>query len=726
MNRMIWLFIIATTLPSVAWGFGDFGWESPDDDRSIYYLGQIFGQMGTVLLGEGGELVGELLRIFNIAVLTVGTIVVVYSMIVTTLSTAQEGEVMGKKWSSIWIPVRSATGLALMLPTGSGFSLIQILMMWITIQGVHGANQIWELVLDKVINQGQGITDSLSVDKGKMVSSAVGIFQAATCANQLNRNTAFLDETSNEKVTLYASPNGTNELWIGVRGYSAYEKTCGVIQATAKPSAFANQEQWDRQQLAAGELAFSYMYSYADEVAEFPNNPSEWTGDGVVRDGAMSMKGPITNVDLVSNGNNSALYASAAGDGWIHAGSYYFKLLGQTNNAPVISPPSYQAPKNYQYYGDNFVNEVRVPAGKYLAQSDGTSSTSDGIDSATVKLREPTGLSSEAKSAMGPAVSGLNSEMVKFIKMLSESDKDPITSFKKFGSGVLIAVEIIFFTLLILMPIIMGIACIASGSQPACYVAGIVVVILFPVLILVLALLWAAGVSLGIYLPMVPFFVFTFTALGWFMLVVEAIVAAPIVALGITAPGHEAMGKASPAVMIITNVFLRPSLIVIGFIASTRLVQAVIGMINYGFESFVIMNMGDLMLFGNIALIIIYAGVAIAAVHQSFSLTYVLADKVIRWIGGQAEQSQVEKAMEETKKSAETAASSTGAVMKGAGEALVDYAKSAVKKGSGEGEGEGKSKGGGVSLADTGGPKAPSGGGGDDGGAPPAPPPSTA
>ena len=103
-------------------------------------------------------------------------------------------------------------------------------------------------------------------------------------------------------------------------------------------------------------------------------------------------------------------------------------------------------------------------------------------------------------------------------------------------------------------------------------------------------------------------------------------------------------------------------------------------MVNYGFDSFVLMNVGFLLLFGNIALIIIYAGVAIAAIHQVFSLTYLLADKVIRWIGGQAEQSMVEKAMDETKKASESAASSTGAIMKGAAETSLKYAKMAMEK----------------------------------------------
>ena len=55
----------------------------------------IFGTVGNLLLGTGDQLLGNLFSIFNIAVLTIGTLVVMYTVVVSTISTAQEGEVLG-------------------------------------------------------------------------------------------------------------------------------------------------------------------------------------------------------------------------------------------------------------------------------------------------------------------------------------------------------------------------------------------------------------------------------------------------------------------------------------------------------------------------------------------------------------------------------------------------------------------------------------------------------
>jgi conjugal transfer/type IV secretion protein DotA/TraY len=703
MIRITWLLLITLLLPSVAWGL-DFDWTSDQNDRSIYYLGMLFGQVGTVLPGAiGNEIIGEILRIFNITVLTVGTIVVVYSTLVTTLSTAQEGEVMGKKWSSVWLPIRSATGLAFLLPTASGFSLIQILMMWIIVQGIHGANQIWSVILDKAIS-GQGLTSTMKIKDNDAVETSIKLFSSLVCMHRLNNHEAFKTLTGGDEVSVYYPASTLTEIWIGVQDNSAYKKVCGVAKPSAKHKKASNQNQWNRQQLAAIEIAYLSLDGYAEEAAIYPNDKSEWTGLDIIKDAARSMKGPITNVDMspvalpnpilvpnIISGptlDTNEMFRLAKEDGWIHAGGYYFKLIDATGaqdyklGVPKMTKsPMTQDTSGYPYPdGDpESLAMITAKAAAYLSHTEAGVSGTGNISNAQISLQSPD-LSSEAKDAMGDSMSGFTALMRAFISHLTERDVDPIASFEKTGSEILLTVEIIFFALVIGLPILMAIACLMSGMQPACYVLGVVIVIFFPVLVVVLSLLWSAGVAIGIYLPLVPFFIYTFTALGWIMLVVETIVAAPIVALGITAPGQEALGKASPAVMLITNVFLRPSLIVIGFIASARLVKPVISMVNYGFESFVLMNVGFLLLFGNIALIIIYAGVAIAAIHQVFSLTYVLADKVIRWIGGQAEQSMVEKAMDETKKASDSAASSTGAIMKGAAENSLKYAKMAMEK----------------------------------------------
>ena len=56
-----------------------------------------------------------------------------------TLNTANDGEVMGRNWSSLWTPVRIVAGGAVLLPTASGFSFIQLVVLMFALWGVLAA-----------------------------------------------------------------------------------------------------------------------------------------------------------------------------------------------------------------------------------------------------------------------------------------------------------------------------------------------------------------------------------------------------------------------------------------------------------------------------------------------------------------------------------------------------------------------------------------------------------
>ncbi len=66
-----------------------------------------------------------------------------YTLIAGTMSTAHDGEMLGKKWSSMWLPVRTALGTAMILPAAGGFCAAQVMVLWMINQGVGLADTIW-------------------------------------------------------------------------------------------------------------------------------------------------------------------------------------------------------------------------------------------------------------------------------------------------------------------------------------------------------------------------------------------------------------------------------------------------------------------------------------------------------------------------------------------------------------------------------------------------------
>lgn len=125
----------------------------PPSDYSVVFLSNIFGIVDGVLHGNGSQIMGNMFGVFNAAVLALGGIVITYTLLVSTINTAHEGQMLGQKWSSMWVPVRATLGLALLIPKASGYCMMQIFVMWVVVQGVGAADKIWASALS-YLNRG--------------------------------------------------------------------------------------------------------------------------------------------------------------------------------------------------------------------------------------------------------------------------------------------------------------------------------------------------------------------------------------------------------------------------------------------------------------------------------------------------------------------------------------------------------------------------------------------
>jgi hypothetical protein len=201
-----------------------------------------------------------------------------------------------------------------------------------------------------------------------------------------------------------------------------------------------------------------------------------------------------------------------------------------------------------------------------------------------------------------------------------------------------------------------------------------------PFFILMIAALYSMGAIIGIYLPLLPYIIFTMGAIGWIMTTLEAMVAGPLIALGILSPSgqHELLGKAEPAVMILFNLILRPGLMIFGMMASMFVAIVVIKMINTGFDQVahdVISHPG---LFEIIAFFVVYVALITMALNKVFSLIHVIPEKVLMYIGGQAISYGESEGLAGAKQALE---GSTGAVTGASKEASAGTAGSALKAG---------------------------------------------
>lgn len=676
--------------------------DPPATDRSVEYLGKILGSnVGSIHLGISGDsnsFIGNLFQIFNGVVLAIAVLILSYVGGVSIMHTAHEGEVMGKKWSSIWIPLRSSFGLMLLAPIpGSGYSLIQSTIVWIVLNGIGAADKIWNVVLDN-LSQGISVTQNTNIDsrsintlKSNGKSIAKGMLQSLVCINLVN---AYADSSA----TIYpftpyftTSSNGAVSLNFGANDPNnpARQSLCGSIPITVRPqnisgATLSNSQQQNLVEIAYGtkKLALTSMLNILQPAAEIITSagsiPPEYNTDGILYGAVAAF---ISNM---SGLNKAAMVLSAGGSlppqdigasienlkksGWILAGSYYV-FFGKTKQQGLLDTATREAPVSAScplITGNSITTDNQALTDARLkgtANAATFSTYSRALSSSNIsKLFQDTSAVPTSGSSFDPAsnmryiyiIPVIGWIMIPFIEGLiaivnawfdmGTGGEDPILEMAKAGTDMMIVAEVFWIALTVGVVIAAIPAYLMSCANSAGYTLTTAIFVMIPMLLALVGGIWIMGATHAVYLPMIPYMIFTVTALGWFISVIESVVAAPLVALGLILPSQEELGAIKPALGMIGGIFLRPMLMIIGLIFGAKFFHVVIFMIHEGcrtsFQN-IVGESGKSSMFAWAPMLILYTGFVIAAVNKCYSLIYHLPDKVLSWIGIGGEQTDV-------------------------------------------------------------------------------------
>lgn len=213
-----------------------------------------------------------------------------------------------------------------------------------------------------------------------------------------------------------------------------------------------------------------------------------------------------------------------------------------------------------------------------------------------------------------------------------DANRHPMMALKDFGDYLMVGAEgaILFAGGLMATA---GVASLGTLTGPIMYFGLLVLTLLGSLIV------FASMAS--VYFPVLPFIIFFGTALGWLILVAEAVIAIPLAAvMKLTPGGDDIMGGAKQAYMLLLGLALRPALIVFGFILSLIGVEHIIRLFNQVFFPVFFSSMGESVV-GVVTLVIgvgIYFGTLTYMLHKLFGLCHVVPDQLLRWIGGGHEQ----------------------------------------------------------------------------------------
>ncbi len=230
---------------------------------------------------------------------------------------------------------------------------------------------------------------------------------------------------------------------------------------------------------------------------------------------------------------------------------------------------------------------------------------------------------------------------------------DPLASIADKGAQIASRTETLFFG--ILTGLLAGfLAATAAGALPYVGTAitiGVITALLTVAFaaLFIMMIFYPIGIMMNVYIPLIPTVIYMTGVIGWLLLCIEAMAAAPIVALGLMHPsGDEILGSAEHGLKLLLNLMLRPVLMVAGLIAGLVVVRIALLFFSVSLSMVISKDTGIIPVtsLGAVgALTFVYIGLVTVIIHKSFSLINEIPNRVMTWIGAQGSSVSGEQEM---------------------------------------------------------------------------------
>lgn len=214
-------------------------------------LSLVFGSV--IFDKEGGEQspIGTVAYFTALGAMFLSIIIITYVFFAGALNTAAQGEPLGRHWSTVWLPVRMASGFGLLMPAYGGYAVIQIIVIHLLIGSSTAATSLWKYYATNQIEYSVALgTKPPAPNIDQALDLAGSAFCAANNHRLVNRETEesasslyrvsyfvgpslerqVKDYKSRSSGTAYSIPNGAiiEQMAFGQEG------RCGSISLAAK------------------------------------------------------------------------------------------------------------------------------------------------------------------------------------------------------------------------------------------------------------------------------------------------------------------------------------------------------------------------------------------------------------------------------------------------------------------------------------------------------------
>ncbi len=619
-------------------------------DKSMVVMGAIFGGLG-VFAGGADPFIDGILA-FNSAVLTIGGVLVSYTILIGTIGTAHDGEMLGKKFSSAWVPIRTAAGTALVLPViGGGYCIMQAIVAWLIVQGIGLADVVW----GKFANT----TDMKFLSSSGTISSTArvmgyDVFKIMYCKNMITQMNKDLRSTDGGKLSISEQVGKATPFTGGImygaspEGNGLKENSCGKIlypesKDISVSSVFTNQAEMNAARTAISNAHKSATDSLISEMDSLTSTMVTSKTPATVAQIETVISKYQEKINTAAAGqvgklsDFKTLASNMAKDGWFMAGAFYTKMAWYSDvvHRATTNTPTTNTPSDSVFANKLFQDEVQKydTLMKSVSLKTGGSLTGGFGVNAETGVENSEGAETVFKKLFDPSV---------FTDTGYNEAEHPLMALKRLGNTLLGIWAAGSAGLVVLSGMSGGwtteIATqIATGGTFSAAKAVPALLSLFSGL---LTFVLAGGIILSYVLPMMPFFLWFGATLGWIVMCVEAILAAPMWAVMHLSPhGDDMVGTGGQGYRLVLSLMLRPVLMIFGLIASFVIINVLGQILSEIFLGAFVIGQSDanfLIKFVGYTIVspLLFGWTMFVLIKKSFSMIHVIPEEMLKWFGG--------------------------------------------------------------------------------------------
>ncbi|MEL7630960.1 DotA/TraY family protein [Pectobacterium aroidearum] len=634
-------------------------------DLSRQALITIFGDVVTnPLAGGNTTMVGNLFALFNgiIAILAV-----VWFIVIGLRHISKAGH-QGKVFNGdrdIFSTLSTVFGFLMIIPSGNGWSLAQLTMLWgASIMGVGSANLMVQKAADDIAS---GYSLTVQPIQSSTRTAARGIFEMQLCKYAINSAIDDFNATavsSTPKMVESSVTSGSNYT-VRVNNGSGVCGTTSIPeqQAANSSSSWGNflnpfnssdtREIVDAQH-AAMEVMITDMDSVASEfVRGFRAKRESDTGtlpdiESRIQHAANTYEQTVQRALPAQNEQNAiqdAVRNYLDTYGWAALGAWYqtFATANQRLTEVASRAPSTSGMSSLGEIGNGDLFTAVMTAYRTQLQN---STYTPALGTVVSSNEQQAGQGNDPNSILMNTIAG---PMQTFTNWVATSfsgtgtvntQVNPLIKMKNVGDYTLVAAEGSLAAYTLARALVAGGE--ASILGKIVNLTGSISAVdkgleaLSPAVYFILLLMFTAGFTLSIYLPFIPF-IYWMTGIGnWIVSVMVGCAAGPLWGATHLGTSQDNGSRAAYGYIYLIDTMIRPPLMVFGFFfASVAIVAA--GTILHALFGAALINVQANSLTGIFSLIgflMIYSRICTAMVSSIFALQAYLPDYVISFLGG--------------------------------------------------------------------------------------------